>query len=62
MTKKQNIYFHIIIIILSILTFNFLFELKSLEILVTAIYFNKCKILFINVKYIYDIFIYLRSI
>ena len=38
MTKKQNIYFHIIIIILSILIFNFVFELNILEILVTAIY------------------------
>lgn len=60
MTKKQNIYFHIIIIILSILTFNFLFELKSLEILVTAIYIYTL----INAKYylsmlnIYMIFLY----
>ena len=60
MTKKQNIYFHIIIIILSILTFNFLFELKSLEILVTAI----CIYTLINAKYylsmlnIYMIFLY----
>ncbi|WP_068268338.1 O-antigen polysaccharide polymerase Wzy [Caviibacter abscessus] len=60
MTKKQSLYGHIIVIILSILVFNLFSEIKHLELLVSAVYIytlihTKYYLSFLNV---YMIFLY----